>query len=900
MQVETLIRPGHPNLAIDMNEQAETAQRPLALRNRFIAGLNVFKSDLIDSYGHWTGLEGWRRRVHRYPLLIAFIALLLGGVCGHYWEGSRWTCLLASSLLATSVGIVFWRVLGNTKRVLASTLVLTSLFSTGFLYGLQAVPAEGDSLSPYAQRRAGPVVLRAVVVGPPVWRPNPNYVEGREGSPWRTQWQLHVTAIRDKSRWLSVSSKTRLSIEGHSAKLLPGDVVEVFGEMSQIVSPTNPGGFDFAQHSAALGEFVRLSAQGEEQLTVVGFQYWYLPQRVRSLAVVWADNAFAENLSERNASLAAALVFGQREQVDWTQQQSLMATGTLHMLAISGMHVEILVGSLLLACWVLQIRDRWRLVLVLVVCLSYAALAGGKPPVIRATMLLVVYEFSSLFGRKTRITNLLSLAAIVLFMMRFSNVGNVGVHLSFLAVATIGIFVLQADGGEERTPLQRVIYKSLQSWARWLDIAWLALIKALKLSFWVWLMTCPLVWIHFHVVAPIAIILNLLVSLPLAIGLVACLFTVILGGVPILAHLTGQLADWCLNFILGSIHLAEQMPLGHFWLPAPHWSWALCFYLLSGVWLICLREKYRGVLGGLLAAWLLLALLLAVPSNERESWGHQWQANTRSQEASATFLDVGHGTSIVIECPDGSVWLYDAGRMGSPDRSYQGIADALWSMGYARIDTLVISHPDADHYNAAAGLVERFAIGRVASNASFWQSPDREVRELIKLLESRDIETETWHAGMAGTQAGLHWSVLHPMANMKYREDNASSICLMLEMHGQRVCLPGDLEGEGLALMELPDRPCHVIMAPHHGSLAVDPTSLLEWCRPHVVVVSGNHRADRPEVRSRYQMTGAKVLTTFADGAIRFEMSPEGGEMFGWSDCGWEAVASRASTGNQN
>ena len=258
-------------------------------------------------------------------------------------------------------------------------------------------------------------------------------------------------------------------------------------------------------------------------------------------------------------------------------------------------------------------------------------------------------------------------------------------------------------------------------------------------------------------------------------------------------------------------------------------------------------------------------------------------------ELRCTFLDVGHGTSVVIEMPTGEVWLYDAGHMGSSERSHEGIAAALWTLPTARIDTLVISHADADHYNATRGLAERFTIGRIASTPQFWSSDDRNVRELVAHLRDRGAAMHSVAAPAEGRMGEVSWRIVHPSAVWQGESDNASSLCLVLEYHGKRVLLPGDLEGSGLTgLVELPERPCHVLMAPHHGSLTLDPSELLAWCRPDVVVISGNHRAMRPEVLAKYHVPGAAIGITFRDGAIQTRIDDHGRlSSWHWDGSGW-------------
>ena len=74
---------------------------------------------------------------------------------------------------------------------------------------------------------------------------------------------------------------------------------------------------------------------------------------------------------------------------------------------------------------------------------------------------------------------------------------------------------------------------------------------------------------------------------------------------------------------------------------------------------------------------------------------------------------MGHGTCVVLETPDGQTLLYDAGSLGPPEFATESVAGYLWQRGIMRIDGIILSHADVDHYNAVPGLLERFRVGAV-------------------------------------------------------------------------------------------------------------------------------------------------------------------------------------------
>ena len=817
--------------------------------------------------------------IRRYPLLWFSLWLILGSQLNVTFGSVISTSgLLVAALIALLLALAF----GQRRALPQMLLIAIGALGFGFLYAHATRPVQSDSLSGAATRKSQPIAIRAVVEDAAIWSPNPNHrVQDPTSQPWRTQWQIRCLQVKDSGQWSELQARSTLSVEGRIDEFLPGDRIEVFGKFRKIYPPTNPGEFDLAKHSQLEERFVYVAAESVAQITLLETLPSHPIARLRAQAVRLVDANLRRFLNPESAPLAAALVFGQRQQVDWQDRQDLMATGTLHMLAISGMHVEIVAGCMIFLCWLLKVRAPLQFFFICSICVSYAILADAKPPVIRAVVVVCAYEFSRLNGRKARLTNLLGLAAIVLFFTKPASFQNVGVHLSFLAVAAIGIFVLDREQDSESpwTKYLKETASPTHAFAR-LTLGYLG--KTVSLSFWVWLATAPLVWANFHVVAPISIPLNVLIAIPLSISLLTGLLTGILGGIAPIGMITGSICSQSLSLISRLVKHGEHVPLGNYWMPAPDAWWILFFYGLLAFWLVCFRRKFRKLLGALLVLWLAFGLF----------WFGNNRPLDRRVEApalEAIFLDVGHGTSVILHLPNNQIWLYDAGHIGDPDRSHLAIANGLWEMGVSRIDRLILSHADADHYNAVPGLIERFQIKEIVSTPQFWSNADGALDELLGMLEHRRIATETWQASSEGNQNDLSWKVIHPTPR-EHESDNASSMCLELEYAEQRILLPGDLDGTGLfGLTQLPDRPCQFLMAPHHGSISNDPQSILEWCRPEVVVISGNYRAARPAVLKKY--ASAKTLVTYVKGAVRIRIPLTGAPTVQhWSSTNWADI----------
>jgi competence protein ComEC len=170
----------------------------------------------------------------------------------------------------------------------------------------------------------------------------------------------------------------------------------------------------------------------------------------------------------------------------------------------------------------------------------------------------------------------------------------------------------------------------------------------------------------------------------------------------------------------------------------------------------------------------------------------------RPGEFRCTFVAVGHGGCTVIETPGGRVIVYDAGATTGPDVTRRHIAPFLWSRGIRRIDDLILSHADLDHFNGVPQLAERFSIGRVVTTPTFAQRELGGMQRTLASLENRGIPMEIVHAGTTWESDGVRFAVLHPRAVGPPGKENLRSLVLHVAYNDWTLLLTGDLEEEGL------------------------------------------------------------------------------------------------------
>jgi competence protein ComEC len=251
-----------------------------------------------------------------------------------------------------------------------------------------------------------------------------------------------------------------------------------------------------------------------------------------------------------------------------------------------------------------------------------------------------------------------------------------------------------------------------------------------------------------------------------------------------------------------------------------------------------------------------------------------------------TFLSVDHGNAVLLELPGGGTLLYDGGTFGRGSTAARTIRQALWSRGIQRLDAVVISHADVDHFNGIPLLLEQVPVGSILLAHSFLDERQPAVVELCEAAARRGVPLRLLVKGdrlqyrpahRALSAASLELEVLHPPPGWNMPDDNANSVVLELNWGNRRVLLTGDVEGPGLpALLGAAPGRCDILLAPHHGARSANPRELYDWAQPELVVISAGDPAVRNRIEQVVRSRETRVLSTAESGAITISLTATG------------------------
>ena len=810
------------------------------------------------------------------PFVPAAVAFAAGILVREYLDTPRAVAWATAAALAAAFPLA--------RRARMHALALAALYGLIFAAGwvrldIASPPSPPHHLARFLDTQPKLVKLRGTVASDPQLQILPAMPLSGD-SPWlaekssRTRFDLDASGVWADGDWQATCGRVRVVDHGASTALHYGDTVVVTGTAVLPRPPTNPGALDAAtllrrRGIAAVMSVSRgaLIVEGHRRANALLKLVYAARARLRG----FLSHALPPETSAN--SLLCALLLGDKTELDEDIAEKFKRTGTMHLLAISGLHVGIVAWFAWRLAALFGAGRRLSGTLALAVVLGYTLLTGAAPSAVRAAVMTGALVLSIVGRREPETLRAAALAFLVLLLIQPADLFHVGFQLSFAAVLGIcclsdGLFQLLRP---RPSLLRHLMAPEDVSWARraweWLTARGAG---ALSISLAAWLGVFPLLAYYFNLLSPITVLVNL-VAVPL-VGILVGLGFVVMAlscGSTVMASFLGWPVRGFAWALIEIVRWVDRIPFAWAYCPAPAVGWVMGYYALG---LIVVTRRRLG-LNGKHAAMLWMAGLLVYLVAARP--------NSPPAGTELIVLDVQHGSSVVLRCRDGSTVVYDCGSYGRSDVGRWAAAPALWHWGVRRIDLLAVSHADADHVNGIPSLLERFRVGRVVYSPVLERAEAG--RQLLAMLDQRRIPHQAVKTGdRVEVGSGTVLDVVSPIPwtlRACPENQNENSLVLSVPFEGRRILLAGDAQTMATTALAHSgaDLRADVLVVPHHGCLLPSSAAFADAVKPQWAICS--NRADHLPAATvaTYEQAGAKVLATCWDGAVTVRI--QGGKL---------------------
>lgn len=625
-----------------------------------------------------------------------------------------------------------------------------------------------------------------------------------------------------------------------------GASCKVKGSLTVPDGARNPHQFDYKDYLFKKGITHQLMIESLDDITCESHSYLeYIYSLREKLSQITTDTLQSETVAWLHA-----LVFGQDQFLDDDTIELFQRWSLSHILAISGLHIGIVVGILYLLFVRLSITTtenaQWFIMIFLPI---YALLAGGQPSVWRASLMVLFVIWIQKVKVKYSYTDLVSMVFILLILMNKYIVYHIGFQLSF--AVTFGLILS----------------------SKWILKAQSNLERILQISFVSQMMILPLQIHYFSTFQPLSILLNVIVVPYFSFFVIPAMFVllVLIKFPTVLINLIENCFLTVHEFFLQLIEMVDTyayypMIIGNFPI-----YFALLYYVLFFMMMTYLEQKdtVKSFRYGVCMTVFILVLTL------RPYF---------SPVGTVTMLDIGQGDAFILELPyRKGVFLMDAGASVSypdftpTDKVYkQIIRPYLHGQGIHKIDAIFLSHNDVDHVGSIEYLMTDIAVDEIIIG-EFHELEETDEQLWKKLNQKVTVA----HFNEVFMRKGQGFKALSPSRD--HRSTNENSLVLYTELGGMSWLFTGDIgkETEIEMVKNYPALTFDVLKVGHHGSNTSTDKSFMKKTNPSYALISAgvNNRYGHPtkEVIQTLEEEAVTIYRTDLHGAVQYHFNDSHG-----------------------
>jgi len=690
-----------------------------------------------------------------------------------------------------------------------------------------------------------------------------------EKETWHTLAPVEVQAICLGSNRQAAVGRVLASTPGLLAtNLYAGQAVAVTGVLRPPREPVAEGLFDYRKYLAWQGIFYQLQTEGGADWSLLGPQTSPATPPLADGFQNWAKRILARGLpvEDEELRLLWAMTLGWKTALTGEVSQPFMQSGTMHIFAISGLHIALIAGILMQVLRLVQVPRGVCGLVVIPLIWFYTMATGWQSSAIRSTIMMTVVIAGWALARPGNLLNSLAASGLIILLWDPRQLFQASFQLSFFVVLSIALWM---------PPFQRWFQRALQPdpflpdelrprWKRWRDTVMRGLAASLATSLAAWLGSLPLIACYFHLVTPVSLLANLVIVPLSSLALMCNLGSLLCGDwLPGLTELFNHSAWLWMHWMVRLCDWFVTLPGAYFYVPAPPvWGFPAYYLLLAGAltgWLLAPGRR----------RWAALAMLVLCVAGLTH-----WLSERRVVRLAVLPLSGGHAVFVDQPARRNDL-LVDCGD----ERAVEFVVKPfLRAQGVNRLANLVLTHGDIRHVGGAEVVRREFPVAQAQVSSARFRSET--YRRVVAGLDRAPGILR--RVGSGDELAG--WRVLHPQAEDRFAQADDSSVVLSGTIHGIRLLLLGDLgqPAQRCLLDRYPDVQADIVVSglPQQGEPLVE--ALLERLQPSLIILgtSGYPATARGTTQLRERLVRHRIplVCTSEAGSVSLCLSPGGWE----------------------
>jgi competence protein ComEC len=841
------------------------------------------KLELIDR--QLKGPNFHERVIGTCPLVFAAVGLIAGILIQDASGLSVyiWLILLAATATA-AVFSFFMPRFTSVARYVTAYLALACFVCLGAIRLIGYSQPERNDIRNLATDEPKLATIRGSVITEPYINRYPDWEFARfKPSDPTSSFYLRVTEIESVAGWAKVTGTVRVQVGEPVLDLQPGDNIQAYCWLDRFGPPTNPGQFDVAGYLARRKVFVGVYIESRTGIELLQSSpagaFARFRNRIRQAATIALLGDLPQQQTGRG--LLQALLLGYRRDIDSDTYRAFRKTGLLHFISLSGMHLGILFGIIWWLCKTAGFMKPARAVICAVAVAGFLLIVPPRAPTLRAAIICWVFCASVFFRRYSNPVNTLSLAAIVLLLIRPTQLFEAGWQLSFAAVLALLLFT-------ER--LHFFLYEKITG-LRWRkkgpEITVVSyrmpsrpgsyLLRLFSAGLAAWIGGAGILLYHFYTINPLAgiwtVLVFPLVSAILILGFLKMLLFFLL---PTLSWILGVAATFLSDALVWVVKLIAHLDISQ--ILVGHVSLAPVILYYFTIIFIAYAYFHRPMIRRATCALLLCSIIIYLGTLK-------WQ-RTHRDNLVLTCLDVGHGQAILARLPGKANILFDAGSLYGNDIGTRIVSPYLDYIGIRKLDAVLISHNDTDHINGIPEVVENCNVRSIYANNAFFDKKDlwgtaqflndclaEKGLEIKRIEKNLNLGGETRIETLWPDEQAVHYESL---------SDNDRSLVSLIEFAGAKILLCSDIEefAQKELLRLCPDLEADMVAVPHHGSTSTLDLEFLKHLDADVLICSCGRKQyekkDSDDESGKYFPAEASLLYTPETGAVTISIDKYG------------------------